>query len=67
MNPNMLGMLDQIVCTRGDIFVGTWFSTFSAYIIRLRGYLHYPDVANLYGDMKHRYLYVYHGRVQLCI
>jgi hypothetical protein len=34
INPNFLGMIDQIVCTRGEIFVGTWFSTFSGYITR---------------------------------
>jgi hypothetical protein len=34
INPNFLGMIDQVVCTRGSIFVGTWFSTFSGYITR---------------------------------
>lgn len=54
INPNFLGMIDAIVCTRGDQFVGTWFSTFSAYIVRMRGYLGYMDHSNWYGDMKHR-------------
>ena len=34
INPNFLGMIDQVVCTRGSIFIGTWFSTFSGYITR---------------------------------
>ena len=35
---NMLGMVDTIVASQGRAFVGTWFSTFSGYITRLRGY-----------------------------
>ena len=53
INPNYLGMIDQIVCTRGHIFVGTWFSTFSGYITRMRGYLGYHDYSTYYGDVKH--------------
>jgi hypothetical protein len=34
----MLGMVDTIVASQGRVFVGTWFSTFSGYIIRVRGY-----------------------------
>ena len=33
-----LGMIDAIVASRGRAFAGTWFSTFSGYIIRMRGY-----------------------------
>ena len=29
VNPNYLGMIDQIICVKADLFVGTWFSTFS--------------------------------------
>lgn len=32
------GMIDQLVCTRSDRFVGTFYSTFTGYINRLRGY-----------------------------
>lgn len=31
-------MIDQLVAAKGDTFVGTWFSTFTGYINRLRGY-----------------------------
>ena len=33
-----MGMIDTIVASRGRAFAGTWFSTFSGYINRLRGY-----------------------------
>lgn len=32
------GMIDQLVTSRGRTFFGCWFSTFTAYITRLRGY-----------------------------
>jgi GDP-fucose protein O-fucosyltransferase len=38
VDPNSMGMIDTIVASRGRVFVGTWFSTFSGYINRLRGY-----------------------------
>ncbi len=48
------GMIDQVVCTRGEVFVGTWFSTFSGYITRMRGYLGYKVTSVYFGDMAHR-------------
>eukprot|EP01041_Mallomonas_annulata_P015415 gene15415-32605_t len=47
-------MIDAVVCSRGDLFIGTWFSTFSGYITRMRGYLGYPDSTVWYGDKGHR-------------
>ncbi|KAL7570496.1 hypothetical protein ACA910_004277 [Epithemia clementina (nom. ined.)] len=38
LDPNYVGMIDTIVASRGRAFAGTWFSTFSGYINRLRGY-----------------------------
>ena len=38
LDPNYMGMIDTIVASRGRAFAGTWFSTFSGYINRLRGY-----------------------------
>lgn len=38
INPNYYGMIDQLVVSRGETFFGCWFSTFSGYIMRLRGY-----------------------------
>jgi len=54
INPNFLGMIDALVCAPANIFVGTWFSTFTGYITRLRGYLGHHDYTNFYGDKKHR-------------
>lgn len=38
LDPNYMGMIDTIVASRGRAYAGTWFSTFSGYINRLRGY-----------------------------
>jgi GDP-fucose protein O-fucosyltransferase len=38
VDPNYLGMIEQLVCAKGDKFVGTYYSTFSGYINRVRGY-----------------------------
>jgi len=38
INPTYYGMIDQLVVSRGDRFFGCWFSTFTGYIMRLRGY-----------------------------
>lgn len=56
INPNFLGMIDQVVCAKGQYFVGTWFSTFTGYITRMRGYLGFHDYTVYYGDKKRRYV-----------
>jgi len=38
INPNYYGMLDQLVAYKGRIFFGTWFSTLTGYVNRMRGY-----------------------------
>ena len=38
VNPNFYGMLDQLIAYKGEIFFGTWFSTLSGYVNRMRGY-----------------------------
>ena len=38
VNPNQHGMVESIVCTRAASFAGTYYSTFTGYIHRLRGY-----------------------------
>ena len=38
LNTNYYGMLDQLIVSRGRVFVGTYYSTFSGFINRLRGY-----------------------------
>jgi hypothetical protein len=38
INTNFYGMVDQLITSRGRTFFGCWFSTFTGYINRLRGY-----------------------------
>jgi len=38
INANYYGMLDQLVAYKGRVFFGTWRSTLSGYINRMRGY-----------------------------
>merc|ERR1712037_185949 len=38
LDPNFVGQIDQVVCVGGKDFLGTYFSSFTAYIGRLRGY-----------------------------
>jgi len=33
LDPNLMGMIDTIVASHGRVFVGTWFSTFTGYIV----------------------------------
>ena len=54
LDPNFIGMIDAVIASRGREFVGTYFSSFSAYIGRLRGYhgmsgnrMHYGYLARM--------------------
>jgi len=38
VNTNYYGMIDQLVASKGDIFLGCWHSTFTGFIMRMRGY-----------------------------
>ena len=38
INENYYGMLDQLVASKGTVFFGTFFSTLSGYVNRMRGY-----------------------------
>lgn len=38
VNSNFYGMLDQLIASRGRVFEGCWFSTFTGHINRIRGY-----------------------------
>lgn len=48
MNPNLLGMVEQVVAAQGKTFHGTQLSTFTAYINRLRGYYSTRDQSDGY-------------------
>jgi hypothetical protein len=38
INTNYYGQIDQLIASRGRVFFGCWFSTFTGYITRIRGY-----------------------------
>lgn len=67
VNSNYYGMIDQLVASRGRIFFGCWFSTFTGYINRLRGY-HADDhqspgfedgiIPSYYYALKDRFLHM---------
>lgn len=39
INPNLAGMVEQVIASGARTYVGTYFSTFTGYITRMRGYL----------------------------
>ena len=63
LESNFLGMVDTIVASNGRAFAGTWFSTFSGYINRMRGYLGHSLKDSWYGwlprkDAMHEWKYI---------
>jgi hypothetical protein len=50
VNTNYYGMIDQLVASRGNVFVGCWFSTFTGFINRIRGYRSQKDKLPGYED-----------------
>lgn len=59
VNSNYYGMIDQLVASRGKLFFGCWFSTFTGYINRIRGYHSVKDRAPGYdrGELPSSYYY----------
>ena len=57
---NYYGMIDQLVASRGRIFFGCYFSTFTGYIMRIRGCHSVKDKAPGYkhGELPTTYYYV---------
>ncbi|KAL7460870.1 hypothetical protein ACHAXS_001306, partial [Conticribra weissflogii] len=52
LDPNYMGMIDQVVSSRGRIFIGTYFSSFSAFIGRMRAYSGISSKKMYYGSSK---------------
>ena len=54
LDPNFVGMIDQVVASKGRQFVGTYFSSFSAFIGRMRGYHGYSGRDMHYGQLEYQ-------------
>eukprot|EP00566_Odontella_aurita_P001240 CAMPEP_0113571680 /NCGR_PEP_ID=MMETSP0015_2-20120614/25685_1 /TAXON_ID=2838 /ORGANISM="Odontella" /LENGTH=553 /DNA_ID=CAMNT_0000474651 /DNA_START=165 /DNA_END=1826 /DNA_ORIENTATION=- /assembly_acc=CAM_ASM_000160 len=50
VDPNYIGMIESVVASRGKQFCGTYFSSFTAYIGRLRGYYGMSEKTMWYGQ-----------------
>jgi hypothetical protein len=55
ISKNYYGMLDQLVASRGEIFWGAFYSTFTGYINRIRGYHAQKDSLNKSGEINSFY------------
>jgi hypothetical protein len=49
------GLVDTLVASRGTVFAGTWFSSFSGYIARLRGYFGMSKFSTYYSWLERKY------------
>ena len=60
IDKNYYGMIDQLVTSRGRTFFGCWWSTFTGYITRLRGYHSQNEEIDGYemGLLPNTYYYV---------
>jgi len=56
VDPNHFGMLDTVVASRGRAFAGTYMSTFTGFITRMRGYHGMLPKASWYGMKKQKYI-----------
>ena len=59
INTNFYGMLDQLIASKGRVFIGTWWSTLSGYVNRMRGYYIAKHKLDGYkdGSMESYYFY----------
>mmetsp|Transcript_27904 Transcript_27904/g.65603 ORF Transcript_27904/g.65603 Transcript_27904/m.65603 type:complete len:117 (-) Transcript_27904:72-422(-) len=60
VNSNYYGMIDQLVASRGRLFFGCFFSTFTGYIMRMRGYhsIKHKAPGSEHGILPTTYYYV---------
>ena len=59
------GLLDQLVASKGEVFFGTWPSTFSSYINRLRGYYSIKDGIETGGKINSFYFSKDHKHIMM--
>jgi hypothetical protein len=64
LNPNMIGMIEQVVCANAHTFVGTPRSSFTGYIARMRGYYRDNRYQRTYYTMD-RHMYELHTEKKL--
>ena len=50
IDSKLIGSIEQLVCTRARVFIGTRLSTFSSYIYRMRGYMDDIYDTNFYDN-----------------
>eukprot|EP00574_Skeletonema_japonicum_P000644 CAMPEP_0201741772 /NCGR_PEP_ID=MMETSP0593-20130828/46982_1 /ASSEMBLY_ACC=CAM_ASM_000672 /TAXON_ID=267983 /ORGANISM="Skeletonema japonicum, Strain CCMP2506" /LENGTH=594 /DNA_ID=CAMNT_0048236111 /DNA_START=117 /DNA_END=1902 /DNA_ORIENTATION=+ len=55
IDPNLFGMIDTVIASRSRLFVGTWFSTFTGYINRMRGYIGMSGTTSYYSTPDRKY------------
>ncbi|KAL7499728.1 hypothetical protein ACHAWT_007372 [Skeletonema menzelii] len=55
IDSTLYGMIETVVSSRGSVFAGTWFSTFSGYIVRLRGYYGMSKYFTYYSWTERKY------------
>ena len=55
IDSTLYGMIETVVASRGSVFAGTWFSTFSGYITRLRGYYGMSKYFTYYSWLERKY------------
>lgn len=55
MDVTVYGLVDTLVASRGTMFAGTWFSSFSGYIVRLRGYFGMSKFSTYYSWLERKY------------
>ncbi|KAL7551192.1 hypothetical protein ACHAWF_014388 [Thalassiosira exigua] len=56
LDSSLMGMIEIVIASRGRIFAGTWHSTFSGYITRLRGYYGVSKMSNYYSYTPRRFI-----------
>ena len=49
LDPSLFGMVEIAIASRGRTFAGTWHSTFSGYIVRMRGYYGCSKMSSVYS------------------
>lgn len=54
LDPSFMGQVEVVVASRARLFVGTYRSTFSGYIMRLRGYYGMSKLSNYYSYIPRR-------------